>query len=254
MKKEWRDRLMRAGGRFRIGLDRFLSRYSLVGNQPVLDNAFFPWAQDIEANWEKIRDEALSVMDRPDAIPPLRDISPDHAGIARDNRWRSFFIWGYGYRHDENARRCAQTAQIVERIPNLVSAFYSIHVPGLHIPRHRGVTKGIVNCHLALKVPREGEKCWMNLAGKDYYWSDGKALIFDDTYDHEVWNNSDETRIILLIQVLRPMRFPGSAVARGFFKLIQLSPFVQDARKNIAVWKPEKPKHEQPHGGGMVAG
>jgi aspartyl/asparaginyl beta-hydroxylase (cupin superfamily) len=231
MDKALRGKLMRAGGRFRIKLDRFLSRYSLVGNQPVLDNALFPWSKDIEANWEKIRDEALCVMEQPDAIPPLREISPDHAGIARDNSWRSFFIWGYGYRHDENALRCPETARIVERIPNLVSAFYSIHVPGLHIPRHRGVTKGIVNCHLALKIPREREKCWMSLADRDYLWTDGKA----------VWNNTDETRIILLIQVLRPMRFPGSAVARMFFKLIQLSPFVQDARRNIAVWKPKEP-------------
>ena len=254
MNKVWRDRIMSAGGRFRIKLDHFLSRYSLVGNEPVLDNKLFPWSREIEADWEKIRDEALAVMVRPDEIPPLREISPDHAGIAKDSKWRSFFIWGYGYRHDENASRCPQTAQLVDRIPNLVSAFYSIHVPGLHIPRHRGVTKGIVNCHLALKVPRDRERCWMNLRDRDHFWSEGKALIFDDTYDHEVWNNSDETRIILLIQVLRPMRFPGSAVARGFFKLIQLSPFVQDARKNIAAWKPKKSRRRGRRAGNVVAG
>jgi beta-hydroxylase len=254
MKKFLRNKIMKAGGRFRIHLDKFLSCYSLVGNSPVFDNSLFPWSEDLEVNWEKIRDEALVVMEQPDEIPPLREISPDHSGIARDNRWRSFFIWGYGYRHDGNACRCPETTRIVERIPNLVSAFYSIHVPGLHIPRHRGVTKGIVNCHLALKIPREREKCVMNIDGKDYLWSDGKAIVFDDTYDHEVWNNSDETRIILLIQVLRPMRFPGSAVAKAFFKLIQLSPFVQDARKNIATWKPQAPKRRSRPAGNMVLG
>lgn len=234
----WRKAIMKAGGKLRIKLDNFLIGYSKVGNPSAFDNATFPWSRDIEDNWEKIRDEAMAVMTDPEEIPPLEEISPDHKGIARNRKWKSFFIWGYGYRSEENAKLCPETTRLVERIPGLVSAFYSIHVPGLHIPKHRGVTKGLINCHLALRIPQDRQKCRMNLDGKDYSWTEGKMLIFDDTYDHEVWNDTDEIRVILLIQFARPFRFPGSLVAKTFFHLVRLSPFVQDARKNIAVWKP----------------
>lgn len=194
----------------------------------------------LEREWETIRDEALAVLRQRDAVPPLREISPDHARLAAyDNKWQSFFIWGYGYKLAGNAARCPRTTALVERIPGLKSAFFSIHAPGVHIPLHKGVTFAMITCHLGLIIPQEREKCRMNVENQTQYWTPGKTLVFDDTYEHEVWNDTDEDRVILLIQFTRPLRAPGKQLASFFLWLIRMSPFVQDAKRAVAKWEHE---------------
>ena len=184
-----------------------------------------------------IRQEATAILRNRAAVPPLKDISPDHARLANDdNKWQAFFLRGYGYRVDHNAAKCPRTTAIVEQIPGLISAFFSIHAPGVHIPRHKGMTKATITCHLGLLVPKERDKCRMEIAGTVYYWEEGKTLVFDDVSRHEVWNDSDEDRVILLIQFARPLRFPGSLIADFFLALVRVSPFVQDAKRALAKW------------------
>jgi beta-hydroxylase len=127
------------------------------------------------------------------------------------------------------------TTQVVEQIPGLNSAFFSILAPGTHIPAHRGVTKGLITCHLGLIVPRDGD-VRMRVADRVMRWSEGETLVFDDTYDHEVWNDTSGTRVVLLIQVRRPLRNPGRWIADIFLNVIRRSPFVQDARANLISW------------------
>jgi len=145
-----RSLIYRVGKRLRPAIDRTLSRYSEVEERPVHDVADFPWMGELEANWETIRAEALSALADLNAVPALHDVSPDHRRIAEPDRWRSYFLWGYGYRMDANCARCPQTARLMERVPGLNSAFFSILKPGAHIARHRGVTKAILTCHLGL--------------------------------------------------------------------------------------------------------
>ncbi|HEX8420856.1 MAG TPA: aspartyl/asparaginyl beta-hydroxylase domain-containing protein, partial [Sphingomonas sp.] len=147
----------------------------------------------------------------------------------------SFFLWGYGYPIDDNLARCPHTREVVERIPGLNSAFFSILAPGTHIPEHRGVTKGLLTCHLGLIVPREGN-LRMRVDDRVVRWSEGETLVFDDTYPHEVWNDTDETRVVLLVQFERPLRNPGKWIADLFLRIVRRSAFVQEARANIASW------------------
>ncbi|MGC6727993.1 aspartyl/asparaginyl beta-hydroxylase domain-containing protein, partial [Escherichia coli] len=91
------------------------------------------------------------------------------------------------YRVDENLARCPHTSQLIEQIPGLNSAIFSILAPGTHIPAHRGVTKGLITCHLGLVVPRDGD-VRMRIGNRTVRWAEGETLVFDDTYDHEVWN------------------------------------------------------------------
>lgn len=226
-------RLIRPIKRQRHGLNRFIARYSLVGNPPVFDPAVFTWTADLEENWRAIRDEAAALMSGPDEIPTLSDFSPDHQRLDQKRRWQIFFLWGYGYRADGNAKLAPHTAALVDRIPGLVTALYSIHKPGAHLPRHRGVTKGMITCHLGLIIPDDPAKCRIAVEDRDYHWTPGRFFIFDDTYHHEVWNDTDEERVILLIHVRRPLRGIGRWVESFFFNLIRLSPFVQRARKNL---------------------
>jgi ornithine lipid ester-linked acyl 2-hydroxylase len=230
-----RPLLIRVGKHLRGVFDSLIARGSLVPNEPVLDVRHFPWTQALRDNWRDILEEAREVAMQGEAAPSLATISPDHRSIAEVNKWRSFFLWGYGYRIDENADRCPVTSALVERIPGLNSAFFSILAPGTHIPDHRGVTKGLITCHLGLIVPRDGD-VRMRVHDRVVRWAEGETLVFDDTYRHEVWNETSGTRVVLLIQFERPLRGPAKWIADAFLGVVKRSAFVQEARDNIGRW------------------
>jgi len=230
-----RPLVIRVGKHLRGFFDAIIARSSLVSNDAVLDVRDFGWTQLLRENWQAIRDEAVAATLVGREAPSLASISPDHRAIAPMHRWRSFFLWGYGYRIEDNVAECPVTASLVEQIPQLNSAFFSILSPGTHIPPHRGVTKGLITCHLGLIVPRDGD-VRMRVADRVVRWCEGETLVFDDTYDHEVWNDSSGTRVVLLIQFKRPLRNPGRWVSEKFLSIIRRSAFVQEARTNVLNW------------------
>ncbi len=232
--KTRRPFLIRYGKHLRGFFDWLIASSSLVPNDPVLDVRDFPWTQLLRENWQAIRDEAIgAALER--ESPSLASISPDHRAIAPVGKWRSFFLWGYGYCVEENLERCPVTTATVAQIPNLNSAFFSILAPGTHIPAHRGVTKGLITCHLGLIVPKDGD-VRMRVDDRIVRWAEGETLVFDDTYDHEVWNDTANTRVVLLIQVRRPLRNPGKWISDTFLDVIRRSAFVQEARDNVMAW------------------
>ncbi|WP_298466394.1 aspartyl/asparaginyl beta-hydroxylase domain-containing protein [uncultured Erythrobacter sp.] len=218
-------------------MNSVIANSSLISNDPVLDSAQFDWSSKLSRHWEAIRDEALAIFEHRDAIPPLREVSPDHRRIMRDNSWRSFFLVGYGNRIEENIARAPKTAELLSHIPGLNSAFFSILAPGAVIVPHRGVTKAFMTAHLGLVVPKQREKCWMRIHDQRLTWGQGKWMVFDDTYEHEVQNETDETRIVLLCQITRPLKAPGSWLANATMNYIKRSHFVQDAKSNLADWE-----------------
>jgi hypothetical protein len=108
---------------------------------------------------------------------------------------------------------------------------------GGHIPRHWGMTKGMLTYHLALRAPRDTEKARMHLEEGEtlhvLHWEDGKSFLFDDMFNHEVWNESEDDRYILLIQIKRPCRFMGNLIQTIFLGAVRHSRFVTDIRKAI---------------------
>ncbi len=230
-----RKLVKRYGRKLRKVINQFVAKYSLVGNPDVFDSKDFSWTQELEANWESIRDEALALMDNREQIPHLGEISPDHQRLDYQRSWRTFFLHGYGYRVDDNCAKAPVTASLVEKIPGVLSALFSVFEPNTHLPAHKGVTKGMITCHLPLIVPNQPEKCRIAVNDKTYHWTPGKFFIFDDTEQHEAWNETDQDRIILLIHVRRPLRAPGVWLQNAFFALIRISPFVQDVRQALGI-------------------
>jgi beta-hydroxylase len=232
-----RDRplIIKLGKHFRGFFDRLIGSSSLVSNGPVLDVRDFAWTKLLRDNWEVIRDEAIDVALQGEASPSLATISPDHRAIAPMNMWRSYFLWGYSFPIEDNLAQCPKTGKVVAQIPGLNSAFFSILAPGTHIPEHRGVTKGLITCHLGLIVPKDGD-VRMRVGDRIMRWSEGETLVFDDTYNHEVWNDTTGTRVVLLIQFERPLRQPGRWIADTFLSVVRRSAFVQEARDNIQTW------------------
>lgn len=218
-------------------IEQVLIRFSLVGEQPFLEPAQFAWVKELEADWAAIRRELERIMATPERIPNFQDISRDQTNITQDDKWKSYFLYGYGYKMENNCKACPETTRSVENIPGMFTAFFSVLAPGKRIPLHRGPYRGLLRCHLALLVPEPRTRCRIEVGGEWATWEEGRCLIFDDTYRHQVENDTDGVRVVLFIDVLRPLKFPGSLLNRAVLALIRLSPFIQDARRNQRAWE-----------------
>ena len=236
-----RELVISAGLRLLPILDRLLMRYATTDEYQIFPNELFPWTSYLAQNWSVIRNEAKGLLHDPSAIRSVRELSSDHKKIAVDDKWRSFFFLGYGLRAERNCARCPETARTLEKIPGLLSALYSVTLAGAHIPRHTGPTKAILTVHMGLIVPRNREDCRMQVGDHRIVWHEGRVVIFDDMYPHEVWNDTNEDRVILMLHLKRPLRFPGSLLRDLLFAVLRASPFVRDGLRNLDRW--EKPKH-----------
>jgi beta-hydroxylase len=125
----------------------------------------------------------------------------------------------------------------MREIPGMSTAMFSILSPRKHILAHRGPYKGVLRYHLGLLVPRDAESCRIRVGSDIRHWQAGRSLIFDDTFNHEVWNDTDDTRIVLFVDFLRPLPEPDSLINRAIIKAIGYSPFVLDAKKNQQQWE-----------------
>jgi beta-hydroxylase len=242
---------IRRAKKLRHGVNRWLTRYSLVGDTPTYDPALFPWLDNIVAATPELTAEMHAIYRHIHAIPAFRDFAPGHERIAGDtDDWRSFFFYGYGYPIAENLRRCPNTAKTLEKVPGLVSAMFSIIAPGTHIARHRGVSKAIMTIHIPLVVPKQAQACRMQVGDQVVHWEVGTPVIIDDTWFHEVWNDTQEMRVVLLIQFRRPMRQPGRLVADAIVSFVRHSSFIQRARQNLGFWEKAYAQAEQAEDGG----
>jgi aspartyl/asparaginyl beta-hydroxylase (cupin superfamily) len=229
-----RSPLIRLGARIRPAINRAAARASLVPLTPLLDDAVLDWTAPLRSHWREIAAEANAALTTPELLPRLNEISPDHERIAADGRWRCFFLVGYGQKIAANCARAPRTAALIAGIPRLNSAFFSILENGAVIPPHNGVTRGLLTWHLGLRTPQDTDNCWLRVDSEKVHWREGEAILFDDTYRHEVRNDTPEYRIILLVQVTRPMAAPWRWLPNLFLWGIKRSAFVSKVRDNLA--------------------
>ncbi len=227
----------RLGKRLLWRLDAYLGRQSTVPDTPVLDGALFPWGEAFETDWRAIRAELDAMLEFRDRLPRFQDISPDQTNISPDDNWRALVLFGFGVPSERVCRRCPETTRLLESVPGLQTAFFSILAPGKHVPRHRGITKGLVRCHLGLKIPEQRENCRMEVGGVNCVWEEGRTLFFDDTCHHEVWNETNEERAVLLFDFERPMTRRGRVVTRTLLSLLRTSAYFKDAQRNQLQWE-----------------
>jgi beta-hydroxylase len=218
-------------------IEKLITKASIIDNTAFFDSDRFEWAQHLEANWQTIRLELEEVLKHREDLPNFHDISPDQYNITNDDNWKTFFFYAYGIKIDQNCQRCPETTRIVESIPGMKTAFFSILMPHKKIPPHCGPYKGVVRYHLGLIVPQPEEKCRIRVDNEIRHWSEGKSLIFDDSFEHEVWNDTDGIRVVLFMDVIRPLRFPVSLLNKLIIELIARSPYIQDAKVNQDKWE-----------------
>jgi len=220
-----------------LGVGKAIGPFSKVGTPPLFDNSLFPWAAILEENWPAIKAELDQILLTNDELPNLQDIQREQKSITTDNKWKTFFLYGFGIKVENNCAKCPKTTAALEQIPGLLTAFFSILHPKKHIPAHKGLFKGIIRSHLALIIPGKEGECRMNLDKQTLQWEQGKVLVFDDTYTHEVWNDSEEIRVVLLIDTIRPFKSPFSKINKGILDLIIGSSHVKDATNAHREWE-----------------
>jgi aspartate beta-hydroxylase len=174
----------------------------------------FDWYAELEGSTEVIREELLAVLQTEQGIEPFlklpsADIIPQYLGRGPQGEpaWDAFFFYRHGERYEENCARCPRTAAIIDALPlariraHAPEICFSVLAPGTHILPHHGVTNARVVTHLPLIVP---EACAISVGGEEHAWQEGRCVTFDDTFEHEAWNRSEQTRVVLIIDNWNP--------------------------------------------------
>jgi aspartyl/asparaginyl beta-hydroxylase (cupin superfamily) len=210
--------------RFAQSLDIVLGRRKIYVQEPryyyfpelpqiqFYERDLFPWFDKVERATGEIRAELLEVMQEPGSFAPYVQGDPkrprkDEAGMLNNPAWSAFYLWKNGEPVPGNAERCPRTLEALEgaplaQVPNRSpSILFSLLKGRAHIPPHNGLINTRLICHLPLIVPGP---CDFRVGNEVRQWVDGKAWAFDDTIEHEAWNKTDETRVILLFDVWRP--------------------------------------------------
>jgi beta-hydroxylase len=211
--------------------------HSKVGNPPIYDNAVFPWTREIEREWRAIRGELERVLTRKDDLPGFHELSADVATISQDGGWKTFVLCGYGFRSQANIDMCPESWRICQKIPGLTTAMFSILEPGKHLPPHRGPYNGVLRLHLGLIVPEPRDQLGIRVHRDVYRWRDGEAVIFDDAYEHEAWNRTPHTRVVLFVDFHKPLRFPANWINRLLLSLAVFTPFIREGMDNQKAWE-----------------
>ena len=173
--------------------------------------AQFPWFAAFEAHTPAIRAEALALL-RHDGVQPYVAMAPGAppnkwTPLDRSLDWGAFHLWQYGAVVPAAVARCPATAAALAAVPQAVlpgrapTAFFSILKAHTRIPPHTGVSNTRAIVHLPLVVP---PGCGFRVGGETRDWVEGQAFAFDDTIEHEAWNDSDDARIVLILDVWNP--------------------------------------------------
>jgi len=227
----------RCGVAAQTALEWGVSRVSPLGDPHIYDTRLFPWAAEIEHDWRLVRAELDAVMTFRDQMPSFQDILKEVGAIQSDNNWKTFFLAGIGMDCAENRKRCPETVRLLGKIPGMTTAFFSILSPGKHIPAHRGAWNGILRLHLGLMVPEPRERVRIRIGNDFYSWREGEALIFDDTFNHEVWNDTEGYRVVLFVDFARPLYQPFHWLNRRLLNFGALAPFLREAGEKQKRWQ-----------------
>ena len=176
-----------------------------------LNLAKCPWIPALEAQTAAIREEMLALL--PSAQGRERVFTSDELelvnlrGLDVAPTWNGYYFYRHGERRADNCLACPRTAAALEAVPlahvreHAPEVLYSVFTPGTHLLPHRGVTNTRLVGHLPLLVP---DDCVLNVGGEPHHWQEGRVVVFDDTYEHEAWNRSAKTRVVMIFDIWNP--------------------------------------------------
>lgn len=176
-----------------------LSRIPTRARLPV---STFPQLKLLQGNWEMIRDEALALYGSGHIA--VKDDLPG-SSFYKDNRWKSFYLKIYGSDVPSAWALAPKTRALIEQVPGMNLALFAVLMPGKRLTRHHDPFAFSLRYSLGLSTPNSSG-CGLVVNGEHYIWKDGDGIIFDETYLHAAYNDTDTPRIILMTDIDRPLR------------------------------------------------
>ncbi|XP_058555651.1 aspartyl/asparaginyl beta-hydroxylase isoform X4 [Neofelis nebulosa] len=162
--------------------------------------------KSLERNWKLIRDEGLAVMDKAKGL-----FLPEDENLREKGDWSQFTLWQQGRKNENACKGAPKTCSLLDKFPETTGCRrgqikYSVMHPGTHVWPHTGPTNCRLRMHLGLVIPKEG--CKIRCANESKTWEEGKVLIFDDSFEHEVWQDAASFRLIFIVDVWHPELTP----------------------------------------------
>ncbi len=173
----------------------------------------YDWVPKLEAQFPAMRHEALALLaDNAGFTPYVKTDTKrpqgDFHGMLESPDWSTLYLWQNGSAVEEHIARCPTIYQaVVDHVPlchigpRAPSVMLSLLRPGAKIPPHTGMLNSRLICHLPLVVPPD---CGFRVGNQTIEWHEGKLIAFDDTVEHEAWNNSAFDRLVLIFDIWRP--------------------------------------------------
>ncbi len=192
------------------GVNRFFDIHTGGATRPVFFDvaATCPELLELDRQADAIREELGGLLAEKGSIPRYHELDRMQTGISAkgdpDKDWKVFYLYAMGEKPAANRARCPRTAAILNRVPGLFQAFFSILDGGKAVPAHRGPYRGYLRYHLGLVVPEHNPPS-IRIKDQHYTWEPGRSILFDDSWEHEVYNTADRDRVVLIVDIRRPM-------------------------------------------------
>lgn len=200
----------------------------------VLDADELEGIHVLRENWETIRDEALALLETGALDATARPGSAGYHDLGfrtfYKRGWRKFYLSWYGDAHASARRLCPRTVQLIEQVPALNAAMFSLLPPGATLSLHSDPLACSLRYHLGLQTPGVPE-CFICVDGESLVWRDGQDFVFDETFPHHARNGSDAPRLILMCDVARPLNRAGRAFNR-IYSLLPRAMTVPNTRED----------------------
>jgi beta-hydroxylase len=204
-------------GRVRFGVMRSLTDYvvllapvnsllylfSKVKAGAYIPVAEFPELKKLQDNWEVIRAEALALNEGGSIVAATGYNDIGFNSFFRTG-WKRFHLYWYGKDLASAEAACPKTVALLKSIPSVKAAMFASLPPEATLVRHRDPYAGSLRYHLGLVTPNSPD-CFIDVDGERYYWKDGEAVMFDETYIHYAANKTDHQRIVLFCDIERPV-------------------------------------------------
>ena len=176
-----------------------------------LDRSLFPWIADFEAQTPAIGAELAALLPSSrgrERVFTTEELEQQNLrGLDVPPSWNGYYFYRHGIRREDNCAACPATARAIDTLPlchvheHGPEVLYSVFTPGTHLLPHKGVTNTRLVGHLPLIIPPD---CALNVGGEVHVWQPGKVVVFDDTYEHEAWNRSQQTRVVMIFDIWNP--------------------------------------------------
>ena len=188
-----------------------------AARRPVLEADYLQGIEVIRKHWPRIRYEALALYHAGeiDATSMAGSVGFHDLGFRTFYKrgWRKFYLKWYGEPHLSARRLCPETVRLLEQVPGIRAAMFSLLPPGAELSLHSDPLACSFRYHLGLETPND-DACFINVDGMPLSWRNGEDFVFDETYPHYARNDTGAMRLILMCDVDRPMNMVGRAFNR----------------------------------------